>query len=184
VELGSRVRPPLLEGDIKLNRMAERKVLQVLAVHGPRTKRQLAIQAGYGRWRWRILGGAVEVENRRLIMQRRWHARVTDTGTRRISDVTRCRPVRRSVASLLTAPPRIRHRHGVAGLNRELTFGARAVHRQDLEHLALSHAIEFDVTLEQRWPDAASQFHASRRGWRCRGARGQFLATSGKRLNR
>jgi hypothetical protein len=35
------------DGDVRLNRLAERKVLQVLAQHGPRTKQQLAIQAGY-----------------------------------------------------------------------------------------------------------------------------------------
>jgi len=34
-------------GDIKLNRLAERKVLQVLVQHGERTKQQLAIQSGY-----------------------------------------------------------------------------------------------------------------------------------------
>ena len=39
-------RPPA-DGDIHLNRLAERKILQVLAQHGPRTIRQLAIQAGY-----------------------------------------------------------------------------------------------------------------------------------------
>lgn len=32
---------------VRLNRLAERRVLQVLVQHGPRTKRQLAIQAGY-----------------------------------------------------------------------------------------------------------------------------------------
>lgn len=35
------------DSDVRLNRLAERKVLQVLAQYGPRTKRQLAIQAGY-----------------------------------------------------------------------------------------------------------------------------------------
>lgn len=48
-ELGRRVRQPDTRpsDDVRLNRLAERKILQVLAVHGPRTKRQLAIQAGY-----------------------------------------------------------------------------------------------------------------------------------------
>ena len=53
--------------DVKLNRLAERKVLQVLAVHGPRTKRQLAIQAGYAAGGGGFLGALSKLKTAGLI---------------------------------------------------------------------------------------------------------------------
>lgn len=80
-------RAPSGNAEVKLNRLAERKVLQVLAVHGMRTKRQLAIQAGYAAGGGGFLGALSKLKTAGLIHPVNGSLSITDAGVAAIGDV-------------------------------------------------------------------------------------------------